>query len=132
MGSDSDSDDSDEEEMVFRACHSFGKNVASIFESKWKGASSQQTVAIKINKSSTDNKSIDKQLKKNGLSMMATGSQGGSIRSYFIGERQDQLGVYMAEVIIQLAAKKMTATLKSDNEASLPAFKSYFEKACSN
>merc|ERR1711865_136540 len=36
--SDSDSGSSDDEEMVFRASHSFGKQVASVFEKKWMGA----------------------------------------------------------------------------------------------
>merc|ERR1711865_99621 len=127
--SDSDSGSSDDEEMVFRASHSFGKQVASVFEKKWMGASSQEAVSMRLQKASSGEKDIDKRLKKAGLHMMATGKNAGNVRAYYIGERQDKAGVFMVEAVINESSGQMSATLKTDDQSSLGVFKSHFSQA---
>jgi len=129
--SDSDSGSSDDEEMVFRASHSFGKQVASVFEKKWMGASSQEAVSMRLQKASSGEKDIDKRLKKAGLHMMATGKNAGNVRAYYIGERQDKAGVFMVEAVINESSGQMSATLKTDDQSSLGVFKSHFSQALS-
>jgi hypothetical protein len=128
---DSDSDSSDDEEMVFRPSHSFGKQVAQVFERNWMDTSSQEAVALRLQKATSSDKDIDKKLKKAGLHMMATGNNAGSIRAYYIGERQDKAGIFMAELIINLSSRQVNATLKTDDQSSLGAFKSFFSQALS-
>ena len=127
--SDSGSDDEDYESLVFLAVHSFGKQVPQVFEKNWMSSQQSENVALTLKKSSTNESAIDQRLSQAGLNSMATGASGGTIRAYYIGERQDKPGIFMGELIINLGARTINATLKSSDASALPSFKSYFTKA---
>jgi len=131
---DSDSDSgsgsgSDDEEMEFKTTQTFGKQVAQVFEKNWMAASAQESASLRLQKSKSSDKDIEKKLKKAGLHMMATGMNAGSVRAYYIGEREDKAGVFMAELVMNLSSRQVTATLKSDDTSSLGAFKNFFTQA---
>merc|ERR1711865_821466 len=134
---DDDSDDgdsdsgsgSDDEEMEFKTTQTFGKQVAQVFEKNWMAASAQESASLRLQMSKSSDKDIEKKLKKAGLHMMATGMNAGSVRAYYIGEREDKAGVFMAELVMNLSSRQVTATLKSDDTSSLGAFKNFFTQA---
>jgi hypothetical protein len=128
--SESESEDEDEEVLVFLAMHSFGKSVPQVFEKNWMSAKDSETVSLSLSAGTNDG-TIDRNLSQCGLHSMATGSSGGNIRAYYIGERQDKAGVFMAEVIINLGARSLSATLKTNDAAALGSFKKHFLRALS-
>ena len=75
--------------------------------------------------------SLGRALQSQNIHSMATGQQGGQIKGYYIAERDGGGGIYLAEIIVDVASKNLSATLKSE-QSDLAQFTKHIRAALSN
>merc|ERR1711959_153037 len=96
-----------------------GGDSPQVFEKKW-GNSTSTSTSLKLSRNVTEG-NLDQAMASANMHVVAKGKQGGNIKAYYIGEREDG-AIFMAELIVNVSSKQLTATLKSDARDDLGAF----------